>query len=278
MSLDNINAENRNGTVNDGPRNRINNLRNIARQRCCSFCREPGHTNNWCNDQRLRDFENLCISKKNEIENTDNPSDCFQDWIINYCIENQVIVKAFAIRKCGSTSRSTINTCIVNIMEYFYGEFYDLPDLINSETRDDFIPFAPLSDNYNTNDELSAGPLYVFGPHQISYINVLQIINMITPFPTDTNSIGRKFKINTKVLPEQDETTICECNICYESFNITDFVKLNCGHEFCKECTKKSLNSCLLTQNPGCAYCREKIVNFSYKKESVKTEFLDMLF
>ena len=64
MSLDNINAENRNVIAGVIPSNRITTLRNIARQRCCSFCRQPGHVISWCNDQRLRDFEDLCINKK----------------------------------------------------------------------------------------------------------------------------------------------------------------------------------------------------------------------
>ena len=62
----NDNSENRNNmnTINTP---RVNILRNIARNRRCSFCRDPNHTINFCNDVRLENFKNLCDFQKGKI-------------------------------------------------------------------------------------------------------------------------------------------------------------------------------------------------------------------
>ena len=68
----------------------------------------------------------------------------------------------------------------------------------------------------------------------------------------------------------------CQCGICYEDCENKYFVKLDCGHEFCKDCIKQTLkNEKKLT--PCCAYCRRDIKNFELKLESVKNEFNDFI-
>ena len=53
----------------------------------------------------------------------------------------------------------------------------------------------------------------------------------------------RKFNIATHVREENAEQVEIECNICYELNNNKNFIKLNCNHEFCKECIKNILKS-----------------------------------
>jgi hypothetical protein len=89
---------------------------------------------------------------------------------------------------------------------------------------------------------------------------------------------ARKFNIATRVREENDEQIKIECNICYELCNNTNFIKLNCNHEFCKECLKNILKSCKRNFNePCCAYCREKINAITYKNETIHEEFTDLI-
>jgi len=89
---------------------------------------------------------------------------------------------------------------------------------------------------------------------------------------------ARKFNIATHVREENDEQIKIECNICYELCNNTNFIKLNCNHEFCKECIKNILKSCKSNFNePCCAYCREKVNAITYKNETIHEEFTDLI-
>jgi hypothetical protein len=89
---------------------------------------------------------------------------------------------------------------------------------------------------------------------------------------------ARKFNIATRVREENDEQIKIECNICYELCNNTNFIKLNCNHEFCKECIKNILKSCKSNFNePCCAYCREVINAITYKNETIDEEFSDLI-
>jgi hypothetical protein len=285
MSLYNLNPENRNSmniTTSDST-NRSRNLINIIRsaRRCCSFCRLPDHTVNWCNDQRIYDFENLCLQQKSVFENNELPYQDFENWLVDYYTTDPTIVKVFSVRKCGSTTRSSINTVLNNIVEYFYGEFYDIPELVNesdsntnTNTNDDFIPF-------NTNDDFiqfnNLIPIYTRVQNWENIRNLM--ISVLRPTENYTN-LNRKFDITTTVefVELEDTITQCECNICYETFNITSFVKLNCQHDLCKVCCKKTLQMHRnLQEDPKCGFCRVQIKNLTFKNESDKSEFKDLI-
>jgi hypothetical protein len=59
-----------------------------------------------------------------------------------------------------------------------------------------------------------------------------------------------------------------ECPICYEPMNNNNYVMLNCHHEFCKDCIKKTIKS--TTCNKDCALCRCKITTMYTQKPVVK--------
>jgi NurA-like 5'-3' nuclease len=88
MSTDIINPENRNTTVST-PTNRIGNLRAILRNRCCSFCRQPGHTVNICNDVRISNFELDCVNRRLLFETTEEPIYRFNQWLSEKYLESQ---------------------------------------------------------------------------------------------------------------------------------------------------------------------------------------------
>jgi hypothetical protein len=87
----------------------------------------------------------------------------------------------------------------------------------------------------------------------------------------------RKFNIAIHVVEQNDKLLEIECNICYQLHNNENFIKLNCNHEFCKECVNKILKSCRVFNDPCCAYCREQINTFTYKNKNIQTEFSDLI-
>ena len=65
--------------------------------------------------------------------------------------------------------------------------------------------------------------------------------------------------------------------ISYEFNNLEkQFIKLDCGHEFCKDCIKQSLQN-ERRKVPCCAFCRSNIKNFELKLESIKSEFDELI-
>jgi deoxyxylulose-5-phosphate synthase len=52
-----------------------------------------------------------------------------------------------------------------------------------------------------------------------------------------------------------------ECAVCLDSKKLNTFIKLNCEHKFCSECTISSIESDKHLDGPVCPLCREKITN-----------------
>ncbi len=79
------------------------------------------------------------------------------------------------------------------------------------------------------------------------------------------------------VVVENNNTGKCECNICYEEHEKRNFVKLNCGHEFCGKCINISLENTCPPKKPRCAYCRVDMTTIEFSSEEAKSAFSDIL-
>jgi hypothetical protein len=262
---------------------RIDVLRNIARNRCCSFCRSTSHTINNCDDQRLVDFEELCLVKKilfdqmqeivDIININENSENNFRQWILEKYLENQLLVKTFAVSKCRATVRSTALTVIQLIIDYFY--YSDLPELINAE--EDFIPFntTPPIINRNLFSDAIIGLLILSQQSnniEIIYPTIFNINNLYT-IPVQNTKIVSKMIEEERTSDEE-----CECGICYENYKKQQFVKLSCNHEFCSNCIKTTLVKNKLTmRETTCAYCREKVLEIVSRTEEVKILFDELV-
>jgi len=278
MNIDNNHSENRGATI--FPTNRITRLRSIARgPRCCSFCRVQGHTVSTCNDIRLRNFEDCCIIRQS-IEPSVNSRYQFKAWLLSTALNETLLVKTFAIRKCGASRQSSIHDCIEYIIHYFYNNNNNQTNL-NDSLLEDFIP---LTENTTSNREdlLSAaiGMLYISNQTptiEETEINDLeQIINEYVNYINSKN----KYKINmsTELELVEEQQHVCECNICYESYEKRNFIRLNCMHEFCNTCLKTILTvDTDKIQLPCCAYCRANITDIVVRSEEIKTQFEEIV-
>jgi hypothetical protein len=124
------------------------------------------------------------------------------------------------------------------------------------------------------NDAYTGRILRHLGLDTRDIIATTMFLDMIFRIQDELTS-NRKFNIQTNVV-ECAHINECECNICYESKLKPEFVKLNCGHEFCKDCIKQSLQN-VRTENPQCAFCRSEIVNMELTSEDIRNEFNDII-
>ena len=248
--------------------------------RCCSFCRIAGHNITTCNSFPLTNFKSMCI---NYISNI-NISDIITDNIENVTLNNLFIlckqkfhrflleeslydshlVKSFSRRFCGANSRDNIDQCILLIVNYFstciYNSLYNM--VINIIYRIQYTTIGQISQLHTDEQD-------IFGNSFYNPFIFTQIINSL-----NTN-FRKKFKISTKI-NECENVESCDCNICYETFEKKNFIKLNCGHEFCKLCIKKSLEN-EKKDNLSCAFCRAEINEFELYNHEIREEFNDLI-
>jgi len=230
--------------------------RNMNRPlRCCSFCRRAGHNILSCDSYSIINFERNCRNIIRDAQQ--NWSAQLRAFLLNEALYESNLVRAFAIRKCGATTRSNIDECIGRIQNFFEQQN-------NREER-----------NIDTRENLIFNRRNVIFPQNL--VLGFMFIDMIMEIHNESERISRKFDIKTSLAENKDcLEEKCECSICYEYYENKHFVKLNCGHEFCKDCIKQTLQNDR-RQTPCCAFCRTEMKNFEYKSESIANEFSDFL-
>jgi hypothetical protein len=253
-----------------------NELNNQTRERvnrgCCSFCYLEGHNITRCNDERIDRFERETI---NYIEYIMVPREDplsienFRQHICHVAEEMPELVRAFAIRKCRSTTRNNMGDYIVSIIQYFTPIIrrYEEEELQRTETHFETPEFRYIPPETHT---LTSPDDYMYAAMFIEMIRMIQM-----NYERVTNSDG-KFHIQTKISNEINLESKCECNICYEEYEKINFIKLNCGHEFCKNCIKQSLQN-ERRPTPCCAFCRADIKNLELCSKSIEEELRDLI-
>jgi hypothetical protein len=269
-----LNAENRNG--------------NLVNRRCCSFCRRPGHNITRCNTEIIQRFERETLDLIQLIlsqgqENIINIAS-LRRYLLNKALEQPSLIRAFAISRCGLNSRSNMDACIIVIIQYFMTDLIQNTEQNNNENIQETIMAedAQVSPNQMWSQfefsEMGIREL-LENEHNLYAMMFADIIRFIDTIRTisRTSQLNRKFHIKTKISEDQDDLDKkCECNICYEEREKKTFVKLDCGHEFCKDCIRQSLQN-EQRQIPCCAFCRADITNFELKLESLKNEFNNLI-
>lgn len=264
--------------------------RNANQQvRCCSFCRRTGHNITRCDSQLIRIFEMETLNYIQLIAREQSRMELFRRYLLNEALYSPNLIKAFAIKHCGANTRSNMASCIELIIQYF------MRHIQTTETNNQNIQEAGAAEEAQpaepaTHPSLRRGRRFGFSELGLSYLEMsgrstietesiiyaIMFIEMIRAI-NDSTSLNTKFDIKTKISEKQDDLEEeLECNICYDIHYKKQFVKLDCGHEFCKECIKQSLQN-ERRKTPCCAFCRADIKNFELKDESIKNEFNELI-
>lgn len=263
MSLEFLNPENRNAGFN------------LPARRCCSFCRQQGHNISRCNDNRLREFETECLRNYRELTEENE----FRNWLTDYSTLEPNIVRAYAVRNCDCSVKSYMFVCIEqiirrmrtinneNVEEDVEGDDVEEPNGVNNEAEDRNSRIIELVMS------LALGQRQ----RQINPQDLLVAMMFMEMFDIMRNKDieRRQFNIERRVI-QLNDVSECECNICYESYNKDKFVKLNCGHEFCKGCMKQTLQN-VVSETPQCAFCRKEINTMEVSSEEIVNEFNNLI-
>lgn len=259
---------------------------NLVRR--CSFCRRAGHNITRCNSEIITIFERqtldviqLILSQGQEhITNIAS----LRRYLLNKALEQPNLIRAFAISRCGVNSRSNIDACIIVIIQYFITDLIqnnneNIEEISTSEERQSSEPS-------NSNEIWRQFEFSEMGIQELlenednlyamMFSDIIRFIHIIREISI-RSQLNRKFHIKTKISDDQDDMEQkCECNICYEEREKKLFVKLDCGHEFCKDCIRQSLQN-ERRAIPCCAFCRGDIKNLEIKLETVKNEFDNLI-
>lgn len=236
MSLE-FNAENRNTGFA------------VPARRCCSLCRNSGHNVSTCNDSRLLEFQNLCLTI---------PPMHFREWLEEYSRNNPIIVKAYSSRYCTGNNRHMF-ACIDNIVTRIGQLNEELHRLSRSEQR---------AHNNRINLERQRALTSIYAIYNTQPVNEILITTIINEYLKGNVNI---FNIETSIV-ECTNNIECECGICYDNKEKQNFIKLNCGHEFCKDCIKQSMKN-FRTEYPQCAFCRREIKHMELSSQKILNEF-----
>jgi hypothetical protein len=290
--MENTSAENRNMTT------RASDLRNMIRAgRRCSFCRTEGHFINNCNDSRINEFENECKTKKElldsqwvdgnslDISQSLNQSlNRFKNWLMEYSVGNTNIVKAFSMARCNGLLRDTIYITIDKITRYIYYTLNEedddsLPSLVD----DDFIPFQATQEVNQFDIDLFMTLSQMLALQSVDGYNLRNpdaIRELLNEARANIHSI-KVTVMEEEVTPEKIDDNLYtqhECNICYDTKDHYEFVKLNCDHEFCNKCVIDTIKMCKSSsKDPFCGFCRKTIETIKTRSEEVKSNIDDWL-
>lgn len=246
------------------------NRSTIVTVRCCSFCRRPGHNITRCDSSTIRNFEINTLEYINSnmsserFDNTNRRQ--LRQYLLNEALNNSNLLRGFAISRCGASTRINLSSYIEIIIQYF------MPEDEEPNQEEGLFP-TPDSMQRLGSIELAIARRRIFQDAQSTLLYAVIFSEMNRAI----NNSSIKFNIKTSVLDKQlNLEQKCECNICYEEYEIKNFIKLNCGHEFCKDCIKQTLqNERRLT--PCCAFCRTDIKHFELKLESIKNDFNELI-
>jgi len=251
--------------------NQMNNQNNFltrTRQliRRCSCCRSEQHNISQCNDERLINFQNNLLSRRDELReipsiDLDNKITYFETWLYG---QDHHLVRSYAMRFCGAYSRNSLQLCVSKIVSFIWDVVEDFWG--NQIPTHEYISLRSVNVSQESLDSLDlrlaeflAG---LRNNRQESIENRKYNITGIL-----CNEIESEERTTQQILEELE--TIENCNICYEDKQNRHMVSLNCNHNFCGTCMSSILKKCNPLNLPTCAMCRAKIGFLIVKDEEI---------
>lgn len=269
---------------------RVNTHINRFIHKECDFCFRYGHTFHECTDPELDIMlHNLYVERERIKTDMSLSEQHIEIHLYNYIFIKANVNeygrrkwKSFAIKMTGYVDNSNPDSDTVNwiyhIVKYI---LQNEPEMTNNDESNDFIPFnendainylTNFNDIVNNNqreeinnqhdNQLDSETNTNLVNEQLGFLllSVLQYERMQELFD-EKKPINYNHKM-TLILPHETYDNMylnnVECNICCESKEMTEFVRFDCKHHFCGNCTENMLiiND---SDNIKCAFCRKEV-------------------
>ena len=293
------------------------------RVQCCSLCRQRGHNITTCNSDRLLEFEVICADAVRNFENTDD----FKNWLMHNYINDQLLLKAFVIRKYRISTRCNLEQYIHFITEYIFRAYKNTPQqqqpiymqttITQQQSATPAQTTAPLQQTtaplQTTTAPLQEQPLTydqnveLLNHYETEFSNYLTTIRnrntvreqmleqQIAEIDVVRNYIAYLAYLNALILREEiqqptltltvetnEEENLdenCQCSICWDNKEKRQFAKLECNHEFCKDCIKRTIETRTneTRTNLCCALCRSEITTIRLRTQEVHHEISEAI-
>ena len=215
----------------------------------CSFCKTSGHNVLTCDHPDLRNFELDCVQICQEL----NSRLEFRNRLKNIYSDSVEILQAYVAKKCRIRLTS-VDELIDTIINYIYDN-YNFNDTYEEEMEVDVEIINILTRMMNPNEDVDHSSL------ESSLIN--DIVSGVL-FASISAQADQNRRLNIEITLDEQEGNVYEkeCDICYENCSCDTFVTLNCKHDFCLSCIKKSF-AADKREKPCCALCRTEINHFT---------------
>lgn len=217
----------------------------------CSFCRCETHNVSFCNHESLFVFYNylqflkphfMTINNNIMVFAIQNVENTLYDFY-NESESNKKILRSVGCRFYRIRMRERIEIIINNIILLLF----DINISYFSSSNYNTIVF-----NRNTPIRIS----YVLNNMVINYVDINNSVNT-----EEKNKINIYKDCEIKLQEccdidiKNNNNVYIECSICYEPSQKTNFVSLDCNHEYCINCTEQFMNQNIAS----CPFCRNKI-------------------
>jgi hypothetical protein len=226
--------------------------------KCCSYCKQPGHNISKCNATRLDELEK-------QARNASIFGDCIVDGTSKFLrvwlnTLTNLELKALGYRFYSMENfklkyNSDRETYIKNLAsEFSWDEMpWPLPERLHDIPEETFCEFYEL---------------LLANTHKIWHEYFEEVVNTHRPN-------ARRFNIeaNINLAKKSKETT---CPICLSNkIKSKNIITTNCNHEYCSECFAAYLQSVKsdINKTPICACCREKITTIDVKDKNLQKTY-----
>jgi len=217
----------------------------------CSFCRNPGHTINHCNDSKITDLhnyiENIAIL---DVFNNN------QNYTLSY-LNSLNIPEIKILCYLHGITYYQINAAIDKIfLFYIKYKFEIVSDKIVNLTNNSMFNFLVelyteiLNARIEVEDKLFS-PKYVY--QKLSFIFY-------------SHNIERRYFIQSKRVINENQNQEDDCPICFAPLTNENRIITDCNHNYCFGCFGQYLESIKnnVNENPKCCFCRSKINKIKY--------------
>ena len=255
MSLENMSAENRNvyPAIPFRMARTMSIVSSHIRAFCCSFCGQPTHNVLLCNDSRLRDFEIMCVESCRDSAS----ASVFKIWMRQHFTtpEEHHLILSFAVKKCRISMQSSISHCIERITQFIFTTYTDVQMNNLIENNIDLESMYLLQGEFR---------------QRVITIETL-IAERLRTQPNTLNKFNIESIVEAIVEVDNEDNDNCECAICLDAIIKINFVKLGCGHDFCKDCIIRTLQN-ETKEYVSCALCRSEVKTIKYQTPEILNE------